>query len=130
MRATSDHLTENVGSVSAVVEENAAGAGEMQATADEVAGTLRPVAQAATEQAGKADEVSASTAELAAQMQQIDATASALRDQAGRLGDLVSTFKTTDSVADGILGSPEHPAGDQAALGPSLSMPPQLAEIG
>jgi methyl-accepting chemotaxis protein len=130
MRATSDHLTENVGSVSAVVEENASGAGEMQATADEVAGTLRPVAQAATEQAGKADEVSASTAELAAQMQQIDATASALRDQAGRLGELVSTFKTTDSVADGILGAPENPAGDQAALGPSLSMPHELAEIG
>jgi len=128
MRATSDHLTENVGSVSAVVEENAAGAGEMQATADEVASTLRPVAQAATEQSGKADEVSASTAELAAQMQQIDATASALRDQAGRLGELVSTFQTNESTTDGILPAPEY-AGDRTALGPSLSNRPELAEM-
>ncbi|GAC1410170.1 MAG: hypothetical protein NVSMB64_19160 [Candidatus Velthaea sp.] len=123
-RATSDHLTENVGSVSAVVEENAA-AGEMQATANEVAATLRPVTEASLQQSIKADEVSASTAELAAQMQQIDATASALRDQAQRLGSLVSNFRTGEDEET----ASSLPVGlDVAALGASLRELPQLAE--
>ena len=100
MRATSDTLTQNVGSVSAVVEQNAAGAGEMQSTTDNVSDILRPVASAAIDQSAKADEVSASTAELAAQIQEIDATANSLRSQAESLSELVSAFQVSGNEHD------------------------------
>ncbi|MFN2460757.1 MAG: hypothetical protein ABR591_08745 [Candidatus Velthaea sp.] len=71
----------------------------MKSSADAAAASFAPIAEAAQAQAGRADDVSASTAELAAQMQQIDVTAAALREQAERLGSLVSTFRIDKEAA-------------------------------
>ena len=122
MRATSDTLTQNVGSVSAVVEQNAAGAGEMQSTTDNVSDILRPVASASVDQSAKADEVSASTAELAAQIQEIDATASALRSQAESLSELVAAFQVSGNEHDArALLSDENIAFDHYVDIPELT---------
>ena len=92
MRDASTEVADNVAGVSAIVEQNAAAAGEMQATTGAVTQAVGPVAAAAEQQSSAAEEVSASVAELAAQTNEIALTARHVRAQAEALEQLVSRF--------------------------------------
>jgi len=108
MQGASSTLNRDMSSVSAIVEENATAAREMQSTSHSVMTMIVPIAELSERQARSADDVSASTAELAAQVQEMDATAHELSAQAASLTDLVSVFETvaTPRAAE----KPEQPA--------------------
>jgi methyl-accepting chemotaxis protein len=97
MREASTQVADNVAGVSAIVEQNAAAAGEMQATTGAVTQAVGPVAAAAEQQSSAAEEVSASVAELAAQTNEIALTARHVRAQAEALEQLVSRFTIEDA---------------------------------
>ena len=108
MQGASSTLNRDMSSVSAIVEENATAAREMQSTSHSVMTMIVPIEELSEPQARSADDVSASTAELAAQVQEMDATAHELSAQAASLTDLVSVFETvaTPRAAE----KPEQPA--------------------
>jgi methyl-accepting chemotaxis protein len=97
MREASTQVADNVAGVSAIVEQNAAAAGEMQVTTGAVTQAVGPVAAAAEQQSTAAEEVSASVAELAAQTNEIALTARHVRAQAEALENLVSRFTIGDA---------------------------------
>lgn len=97
MREASTQVADNVAGVSAIVEQNAAAAGEMEATTGAVTQAVAPVAAAAEQQSSAAEEVSASAAELAAQTNEIALTARHVRAQAETLQKLVSRFTIDDA---------------------------------
>jgi methyl-accepting chemotaxis protein len=92
MREASTQVAHNIAGVSAVVDENAAAAGQMQATTGAVTSAVGPVAADAEQQSAAAEEVSASAAELAAQTNEIAVTARHVRAQAEMLEGLVARF--------------------------------------
>ena len=113
VRATSADLTENVGRVSSVVEENASAAVQMSATSEQVSVAMLPVANASQEQSVSAEEVSTATVELAAQVQEVNATSSAVAEQASILQKIVDRF-ILDDAHD--MADPSPPA-EIAAVG-------------
>jgi methyl-accepting chemotaxis protein len=98
MREASAQVAQNITGISAVVDQNAASAGEMQATTGSVTDAMAPVATFAEEQSAAAEEVSASTTELAAQTHEIATSARHVRSHAESLATLVARF-TLDAVA-------------------------------
>ncbi len=109
MQNASSTLNRDMSSVSAIVEENATAARQMQGTSHSVMTMIVPIAELSERQARAADDVSASTAELAAQVQEMDATAHQLSAQAASLTDLVSVFETT-AAAPEVPTQLEQPA--------------------
>ena len=99
MKNASTTLTDTMNSVSSVIGQNAAAAGEMQLTTESVNNSIVPIASTAEEQSDAADQAAAATNQLAAGVQEMDATARALQEQAETLRELVAAFKVT-STAD------------------------------
>jgi methyl-accepting chemotaxis protein len=93
MTAASTGLARSMGSVSSVVEENAAAAGQMRSTADSIAQTVAPITVTAKEQSHAAVEASAATSELAAGIEEMSATANALLEHAEGLRRIVAGFR-------------------------------------
>ena len=112
MNAATASLTEHVGSVSTVVEENAAAANQMRATSHHVAGAILPVAAAAEEQAAAAEEISQSAVQLTSHVKEMTRSSSHVRDEAKRLEELVSIFRLAEN------GSTLPPSGKIPTLAP------------
>jgi methyl-accepting chemotaxis protein len=92
MRDASAQLAENMGSVSAVVEENAAAAGQMEATTSSVSQAIDPVARTAEAQSELAGQVSGAAHQLAAQVTVIADSAHRLDGQAQALAGSLAHF--------------------------------------
>ncbi len=116
MRDASTQVAENVAGVSAIVEQNAAAAGEMQATTGAVTQAVAPVAAAAEQQSSAAEEVSASAAELAAQTNEIALTARHVRAQAQALEALVSRFTLDDATLSRVRDASRAARTDTVAV--------------
>ena len=99
MTVASTGLARNMGSVSSVVEENAAAAGQMRATAGEIALTVAPITVTAQQQSRAAVEASSATSELAAGIEEMSATANALLEHAEGLRRVVAGFRIDASPA-------------------------------
>jgi len=110
MNEATRQLNLHVGSVSTVVEENAAAASQMRTTSDHVANAILPVAAAAEEQAAAAEEISQSAVQLSAQVKEISRSSSYVRSEASGLEELVSVFQLTDTRANGKLETEERKA--------------------
>jgi methyl-accepting chemotaxis protein len=93
MRDSSAELTANVVGISAIVEENAAAAGQMRSTTETVGESVSSSALAAAEQSQTAEVVAAAVSELEAQIRGVDDTAKVVREEAERLGGSVAAFK-------------------------------------
>jgi len=92
MRGATGEVASNVGAVSAVVDENATAARQLDATARAIANSVRVLAETAVRQADATDELSTSAVQFAAQIKQLEASASTLRDRSDELALLVSYF--------------------------------------
>jgi methyl-accepting chemotaxis protein len=92
IRRASSEISGMIGSVSAVIEENAAAAGQMQIGTTSVTELMLPIATASESHATTAEEVSASAHETAAQIRELDATAAAVLSQSERLRTVLGTF--------------------------------------
>jgi len=92
MRDASAQLAENMGSVSSVVEENAAAAGQMEATTSSVSQAIDPVARTAEAQSELAGQVSGAAHQLAAQVSVIADSAHRLDGQAQALAGSLAHF--------------------------------------
>jgi len=101
MQQSSSQLTENIGSASAIVSENAAAASQMRLTTDTIARAVTPLMETAQQQSAASQDVSVATTELAASVQEMDGTARTLHEQAERLRSVVATFQIT------VLPAPE-----------------------
>ena len=99
MTTASTGLARSMGSVSSVVEENAAAAGQMRNTAGSVAQTVLPITLSARAQSSAAAEASVATNELAAGIEEMSATANALLDHAQGLRRIVSDFRIRTTAA-------------------------------
>lgn len=108
MRRESGAITSNIGSVSAIVEENAAAATEMQRTTTDLSGQLTPVAVAAEEQSRTAEAVSSAALQLSEQMNDIRSFAQHVRDRSGTLRSLANQFSV--EAEDGTLEGEERHA--------------------
>jgi len=95
MQQSSSQLTENIGSASAIVSENAAAANQMRLTTDTIARAVTPLMETARQQSAASQDVSAATTELAASVQEMDGTARTLNEQAELLRSVVATFRIT-----------------------------------
>ncbi len=100
MRESSAHLTENVGGISTIVDENAAAAAQMRMTTESVASAVADSTAAAQQQSATAEEVSASAGELEAQVRGVDEAAHRVREESERLAQSVAAFRLD---ADGAL---------------------------
>jgi methyl-accepting chemotaxis protein len=107
MTIASTGLARNMGSVSSVVEENAAAAGQMRSTAGSIAQTVAPITVTAREQSAAAVEASVATNQLAAGIEEMSATANALLEHAQGLRRVVSEFRVRATAA---LPAKEAPA--------------------
>ncbi|MGD0472961.1 MAG: methyl-accepting chemotaxis protein [Candidatus Velthaea sp.] len=110
MRDASTHVTENMSSASAAVDENAAAAAQMRSTTDHVTSVMVPVAATANQNAAAAGEAAVSTRQLALGIAEIDATARALRDQAEQLEALVAKFTFEESRQESRGAAPSRAA--------------------
>jgi len=105
MREASDALAANVGSVSAVVEQNATASRELDATTQAISQSVASLATMASRQSDATDQVSTSAVEFAAQIKQLDESAAILRGQSHELTAFVSTF-----IVERREGEPVKPA--------------------
>ena len=92
MRVSSEHLNENMASVSAVVDENATAAAQMRSTMQSISSTVSTMADSSAEQSASVNEVSRAAIEFTAQLVQVDGSALELRALSERLSDLVGRF--------------------------------------
>ncbi|MGI5837863.1 MAG: methyl-accepting chemotaxis protein, partial [Chloroflexota bacterium] len=92
MEAIAKEVTEQMGSVSAVVEESTAATEEMAASSQQVMEMTEKVAAVSEETSASAEEVSASTEEMSAQVEEMVAQAEDLSRMASELQNLVSRF--------------------------------------
>lgn len=92
MRRESSSITDNIGSVSSIVEQNAAAATEMQKTTNHLSEELTPVAVAAEEQSRTAEAVSSAATQLAQQMQEMRSFAQHVRERSTQLHSLADRF--------------------------------------
>ncbi len=93
MRDSSAHLTESVGGISTIVDENAAAAAQMRMTTELVASAVADSTSAAQQQSATAEEVSASANELEAQVRGVDEAAHRVREESERLVQSVAAFR-------------------------------------
>jgi hypothetical protein len=113
MQDASRHVTENMASASAAVEENAAAAAEMRSTTAHVTNAMVPVAATASQNAATAQEAASSTQQLAVGITKIDSTARTLRDQAEQLEGLVAKF-TYEKSSQSPVDMPRQLVADRA----------------
>jgi methyl-accepting chemotaxis protein len=92
MRAASKQLSDDVDSVTAVVDQNAAASERMRATTESVSETIGVSASLSSRSAQSIQNVSSAAVELAAQVQQLDGTAEEMRGLVDDLARLVSAF--------------------------------------
>jgi methyl-accepting chemotaxis protein len=99
MRATSTDLANNVAGVSAVVDENASAANQMNITTGAVTDSIVPVAASSEEQSAAAAQVSAAAVELNGQVSEMDRRAESVRGKAEDIVETVSMFRLSDDLA-------------------------------
>ena len=99
MRNASGQVAGSMNSVSAVVEQNAAAASEMQQTTQAVTDSIAPIAVAAEENSAAAQQLSVAAAELASQIEEIAAATVGVRGQAEDLTGLMRGFRVTNGQA-------------------------------
>jgi methyl-accepting chemotaxis protein len=99
MNDASDRLTSNMGSVSAVVEQNAAAAKSMQQTATDVQQAISPIEALAEMQSHVAERVSIAAEQLESQVRDIDRRATALSEKAAQLDGVMSAFDAVHDLA-------------------------------
>ena len=92
MNDASARLTDNMSSVSAVVEQNAAAAKSMQATADELQQAIAPIEALAKMQSHVADRVSIAAEALEHQVREIDHRSIELSGRAAELDLVMAAF--------------------------------------
>ncbi|HUA09490.1 MAG TPA: methyl-accepting chemotaxis protein [Candidatus Acidoferrales bacterium] len=98
IRAASSEINAMIGSVSSVIEENAAAAAQMQISTTSVTGLMLPIATAAESHAATAEEVSASAYETSAQITELNNTASTVLAQSERLHRVLEGFIVGDAL--------------------------------
>lgn len=91
--ADSREVSEAVGNVAAITQENTAAAQEMAASTEQVNSSMQNVASISEENAAAAEEVSGSTKELAASVEAMSASSEQLAQMAQELQNLVSQFR-------------------------------------
>jgi methyl-accepting chemotaxis protein len=106
MRGASDRLAANVGSVSAIIDENATAARQLDATTRTISESVRGLSDPAREQSDATDQVSTSAVEFAAQIRQLDESVVMLRDRSNDLAGLVAAFVVDERAAH----APQLPA--------------------
>jgi methyl-accepting chemotaxis protein len=106
MRGASDRLAANVGSVSAIIDENATAARQLDATTRTISESVRVLSDTAREQSDATDQVSTSAVEFAAQIRQLDESVVMLRDRSNDLAGLVAAFVVDERAAH----APQLPA--------------------
>jgi methyl-accepting chemotaxis protein len=97
MQEVSRELSQHVGSVSGIVEENASAARELAVTTGSVAQTVGLLASAAEQQSAAAKSLSTSSVEVTAQMDQLAAATETIRSEASALARIVGTFRMVDA---------------------------------
>jgi methyl-accepting chemotaxis protein len=96
IRAASAEINAMIGSVSSVIEENAAAASQMQISTSSVTDLMLPIATASESHAATAEEVSASAYETSAQITELNMTAKTVLSQSDRLRKALDGFVTGD----------------------------------
>ncbi|MDA8218645.1 MAG: methyl-accepting chemotaxis protein [Dehalococcoidales bacterium] len=94
MDSASKEVIDQMGAVSAVVEESTAAAEEMAASSQQVMGAIERIAAVSEETSASAEEVSASTEEMSSQVEEMVAQAQNLSAMAEELQSIVAQFKT------------------------------------
>lgn len=95
MRGPSSQVTDNMRSVTAIVETNAAMSQQMERSTSAITESVAPVALAAEEQAGAAQSVLAAAEQLGAQVRQISETSRRVRAQAEMMAQCALSFETS-----------------------------------
>jgi methyl-accepting chemotaxis protein len=90
-------MVENLDTVGAVVEENAAATTEMAAQSTEVAQAIESIASVSEENSAAVEEVSAAAEEMSAQVEEVTASAQSLASMAQALQGVVAQFKLSAS---------------------------------
>lgn len=98
MKASSILLTENLGSVSSVVGENAAATNQMTQTLASLTAAITPVADLALNQSAATEAVSVSIADLTAQLEQMTSTAALVQDHAGTMRAVSGKFRVSEAM--------------------------------
>ncbi len=96
MAEASRRLTDNVSSVSAVVEENAAAASSMQQTTQSVLDAIAPIESLAETQSHAAGRVSTASSQLRDEVRTIDVRVQELSSRARELNDVMAAFNVGD----------------------------------
>jgi methyl-accepting chemotaxis protein len=96
MTTASRQVTEVIGGISAVVEENAAATEHMATQSQQVAGAIESISTIATDQSHATEEVTASAGAMSAQVTALRTRTRELADSAERLRQLVARFKLQD----------------------------------
>jgi methyl-accepting chemotaxis protein len=92
MREAGDRLTGSMGSVAAIVEQNAAASEEMRAAAESIRETIKPVASSAQTQSQAAAEVAEAAAHMSDQLAMMEKNVDALRTHSETLSNHVVQF--------------------------------------
>ena len=96
MREAGERLTGSMGSVAAIVEQNAAASDEMRAAAESIRETIRPVADSAQAQSTAAAEVAESAAHMSDQLAMLEKNVNELRAHSETLSNHVVKFFSAD----------------------------------
>ena len=99
MREAGERLTGNMGSVAAIVEQNAAASEEMRAAAESIRETIKPVAFAAQAQSEAAAEVAEAAAQMSDQLAALEKNVNDLREHSETLSNHVVAFFSADEIA-------------------------------
>ncbi len=100
MRDAGDRLTGSMGSVAAIVEQNAAASEEMRTAAESIRETIKPVAAAAQTQSQAAADVAESAAHLSTELAALEKNVRELRAHSETLSNHVVRFFTDDEPAE------------------------------
>ena len=111
MREAGERLTGSMGSVAAIVEQNAAASEEMRTAAESIRETIKPVASAAQAQSQAAADVAEAAAHMSDQLALLEKNVNELRGHSETLSNHVVKFFSDD----------EEPSPDAAAYAPSRS---------
>jgi len=105
MAEASRRLTDNVSSVSAVVEQNAAAASSMQQTTQSVLDAIVPIEALAETQSHAAGRVSSASSRLRDEVRTIDMRVQELSGRASELNDVMAAFNVGDATEEDIDSS-------------------------
>jgi methyl-accepting chemotaxis protein len=100
MREAGDRLTGSMGSVAAIVEQNAAASEEMRAAAESIRETIKPVASSAQAQSQAAAEVAEAAAQMSDQLAMLEKNVHELRNHSETLSNHVVKFFTDEEPAE------------------------------